>query len=174
MNTYDIRISEINQCNLTELLEISKTTFTETFASQNSEENMKLYIYENLNEATLRSEINSPTSKFYFVYYKDELAGYLKLNFPGKSADTSNNNLLEIERIYILKIFQRMGLGQALYLYSKEIAKSHDLKGVWLGVWERNILAQRFYKKNGFRQTGSHVFTLGEDDQTDIIMRLEF
>lgn len=49
-------------------------------------------------------------------------------------------------------------------------ARSSGYKTIWLGVWERNPRAQAFYKKNGFREVGDHVFLMGEEEQRDVIM----
>lgn len=40
-----------------------------------------------------------------------------------------------------------------------------------LGVWEHNHRALRFYEKNGFIAFGTHIFQLGNDQQTDILMK---
>ena len=59
-------------------------------------------------------------------------------------------------------------------LYDKaiEIAKEKDAEYVWLGVWEENSRAIRFYKKNGFVEFDKHIFKLGDDEQTDVMMKL--
>lgn len=41
----------------------------------------------------------------------------------------------------------------------------------WLGVWERNDRAIRFYARHGYERCGEHVFQLGDDAQTDYIMQ---
>ena len=45
-------------------------------------------------------------------------------------------------------------------------------KYIWLGGWEENVSAISFYKKNGFAEFDKYIFRLGDDDQTDIMMRL--
>lgn len=42
---------------------------------------------------------------------------------------------------------------------------------VWLGVSEKNDKAILFYKKNGFYEFGTHSFFIGEEEQTDFVMR---
>ena len=166
----DITVVPVKSEDLSLLREISIATFTQTFASQNSESNMLLYISGNLNEDTLRSEFANPHSLFYFAYVQNTLAGYLKLNLPHMTANPDKPQLMEIERIYVLSEFQGKAVGKHLLEFSKQVAVSHHLKGIWLGVWEHNLKALQFYKKNNFVQTDSHVFKLGDDEQTDIIM----
>jgi ribosomal protein S18 acetylase RimI-like enzyme len=42
----------------------------------------------------------------------------------------------------------------------------------WLGVWEKNLRAIRFYEKNDFVKFGQHIFHLGDDPHTDVMMKL--
>jgi len=172
MNNTDIEIVEIGQKDVPLLRTISITTFKQTFDLHNSESNMDLYLSNNLNTEQLLEELNTPSAKFYFAYFKKELAGYLKINFPAKTTVSKYVNLLEVERIYILQDFQRQSIGNYLLDFSIQTAQKNKLKGIWLGVWEHNSKAISFYKKIGFVQTDSHVFKLGHDEQTDIIMEL--
>ena len=60
-----------------------------------------------------------------------------------------------------------------MYQKAFSIAKELQKKYIWLGVWEKNERALEFYKKNGFVAFDQHIFTLGTDVQTDILMKLE-
>lgn len=80
---------------------------------------------------------------------------------------------MEIERIYVLKEFHGKKVGQILYEKAIELAKGIDADFIWLGVWEENPRAIRFYEKNGFSAFDKHIFQLGNDEQTDIMMKLE-
>jgi ribosomal protein S18 acetylase RimI-like enzyme len=97
----------------------------------------------------------------------------LKINFGDAQTELKDNKSVEIERIYVLQAFQGKKLGQALYEKAISIAKEMKVKYVWLGVWEQNHRALQFYKKNGFVQFDTHIFKLGNDEQTDIMMKLE-
>ncbi|GJH39565.1 hypothetical protein RCZ04_01150 [Capnocytophaga sp. HP1101] len=78
---------------------------------------------------------------------------------------------MEIERIYVLKSFHGSGVGQELYQKAITVAREQAVQYVWLGVWEQNPRAIRFYEKNGFVPFDKHVFVLGNDPQTDILMK---
>ncbi|MES2131456.1 MAG: GNAT family N-acetyltransferase [Bacteroidota bacterium] len=155
------------------LRDMSIHTFRQTFEYQNTEQNMQMYLNDNLNEQQLTLEINDLHSQFYIAYYNKVAAGYLKLNFPEKDDSSIHKDQLEVERIYILQDFQRLSIGKQLLDFAKQIAITHSLKSIWLGVWEHNIKAISFYKQYGFVKTGSHVFKLGDDEQTDEIMELK-
>lgn len=87
--------------------------------------------------------------------------------------DGTNDKALEIERIYVLKEFQGIRVGKILFDKAIEVAKKKNSDYVWLGVWEENPKAIHFYKKNGFLEFDKHIFKLGNDEQTDIMMKLQ-
>ncbi|SMG52036.1 GNAT family N-acetyltransferase, partial [Sphingobacterium psychroaquaticum] len=103
----------------------------------------------------------------------NEVIGYLKINFGQSQTELKDEKALEIERIYVLKEYHGKNVGQVLYQKAMEIAKEKKADYVWLGVWEENPRAISFYKKNGFVEFDKHIFKLGDDEQTDIIMKLK-
>lgn len=155
---------------LSQLQEISYETFNETFKRQNSPENMKAYLERAFNLKQLEKELSNPSSKFFFVYFNNELAGYLKVNTSDAQSEEMGDESLEIERIYILNKFQKHGLGKYLLNKAMEMAAERNKKKIWLGVWEKNENAIAFYKKMGFVQIGAHSFYMGDEEQIDFIM----
>jgi ribosomal protein S18 acetylase RimI-like enzyme len=97
--------------------------------------------------------------------------GYFKVNFGDAQTELQDKNSLEIERIYVSKDFHGKKVGQILYDKALEIAKTKKLDYVWLGVWEQNLRAVQFYKKNGFVEFDKHIFKFGNEDQTDLMMK---
>ncbi|MDW0111166.1 GNAT family N-acetyltransferase [Sporosarcina aquimarina] len=165
-----ITIKKCTPNELHELQEISITTFTETFQEQNSPEHLHAYLKTAYDLKKLEREVANSSSHFFFIYYNEELAGYLKLNTDGAQTETMGSDALEVERIYIKKAFQKHGLGKMLMNKAVEIALIQQKKRIWLGVWEANENAIAFYKKKGFVQTGAHSFFMGDDEQVDLIM----
>ena len=154
------------------LLELGKTTFTQTFAADNTPENMAAYMNRAFTHEKLKSELENPNSEFYLVRIDEEAIGYLKVNTASAQTEPQPHDVLEIERIYVLKDFYGHGIGLKLLEKSIAIAREKHLKSIWLGVWERNHRALRFYEKNGFQVFDKHVFKMGTDEQTDLMMRL--
>ncbi|WP_088344929.1 GNAT family N-acetyltransferase [Bacillus cereus] len=152
------------------LQEISYETFNETFKGQNSPQNMIAYLEKAFNLKQLEKELSNVASQFFFVYFNNEVAGYLKVNTNDAQSEEMGDESLEIERIYIKGEFQKHGLGKYLLNKSIEIAMEHNKKKIWLGVWEKNENAIAFYKKMGFVQTGVHSFYMGDEEQFDFIM----
>jgi ribosomal protein S18 acetylase RimI-like enzyme len=153
------------------LQEIGRTTFLETFAEVNSEQDMKAYLEESFSIAKLTAELENKDSQLYFALLDGSVIGYLKINLGQAQTEKQDLAALEIERIYVLKEFHRQKVGQLLYQKAIEIA--HEIKAtyVWLGVWEENHKALAFYEKNGFVTFDQHIFRLGSDEQTDLMMK---
>lgn len=153
------------------LRELSIKTFYETFAPMHKPEHMEAYLKTSFDGDRLREELSDRNSEFIFLYADERLAGYLKLNEAPSQTEVNDENSLEIERIYVSLEFQGAGLGRYLMKHAIDVAVERGKEYVWLGVWEKNEKALRFYRKNGFYRVGAHSFFMGADEQTDYIMR---
>ena len=168
----NIKIEQINNSHIAALQQIGRQTFSETFAENNTAENMAKYLEEAYSHEKLSAELNNPNSFFYFAMLGEKVIGYLKLNLGASQTELKDNDALEIERIYVLKDFHGKKVGQLLFDKAIAIAKAQHVAYVWLGVWEENKRALQFYTKNGFVEFDQHVFVLGDEAQTDIMMKL--
>jgi ribosomal protein S18 acetylase RimI-like enzyme len=156
------------------LQKLSIQTFIETFGAQNTEADMQEYLNNQMSTSQLKKELEHDHSNFYFAYYKDRLAGYLKLNFESAQRETvGTGTAFEVERIYLLNDFQRQGLGKLLFEKAVALGKEKGYRKLWLGVWEHNSLALAFYKKLGLTVFDKHTFVLGSDSQTDLMLELD-
>jgi ribosomal protein S18 acetylase RimI-like enzyme len=171
MTTVEIREGTLSD--LSVLQNIGRQTFSETFSEGNTEENMKKYLEEGFSDEKLTVELNNPDSEFYFAFQENEIIGYLKINHGQSQTELKDETAMEIERIYVLKDFHGKNIGQLLFEKAISLATEKNANYVWLGVWEENSRAINFYKKNGFVEFDKHIFVLGDDEQTDIMMRLE-
>jgi ribosomal protein S18 acetylase RimI-like enzyme len=169
----NIEVNKIGLAEIEELQIIGRQTFFETFADGNSVENMQKYLEEGFTIDKLTAELTNSNSEFYFVKLDNRVIGYLKVNCGQAQTELNDNKALEIERIYVLKEFHGKKVGQVLYNKALDIAKKTNADYLWLGVWEENPRAISFYKKNGFVEFDKHIFKLGDDEQTDIMMKLK-
>lgn len=169
----NIEIKKISKNDIVQLQNVGRQTFYETFSEGNTEENMKNYLREGFSVEKLTTELDDKNSEFYFSILNNKAIGYLKINFGKSQTELQDQNAVEIERIYVLKEFYGKGVGQILYDKAIQIAKQKMADYVWLGVWEKNPRAISFYKKNGFVEFDKHIFKLGNDEQTDIMMKLK-
>jgi ribosomal protein S18 acetylase RimI-like enzyme len=154
------------------LQQIGQQTFFETFGASNSEQNMKTYLEEGFSLEKLTAELQNPHSAFYFAELDHRIIGYLKVNVGASQTELQEERALEIERIYVVQAYHGKKVGQVLYEKALQLAREAQADYVWLGVWEENPRAIRFYQKNGFVEFDKHIFTLGDDEQTDIMMKL--
>lgn len=165
----------IKECSLEDIEKlkyISEKTFCETYSSENTEEDMKNYLKENFSYEHIESEVKNSASRFYIVEHNKEIIAYMKLNFDKAQIDKGHNNTLEVQRIYVLQEYKGNQIGKRLIEKAIQIGRDNDLKYIWLGVWENNINAIKFYEKQGFEKFGTCIFKLGEDEQIDNLMKL--
>jgi ribosomal protein S18 acetylase RimI-like enzyme len=164
----------VKECGLEDIEKIkyiSEKTFYETFANENTREDMENYLKENFSYEQLENEIKYNGSRFYIVENNEEVVAYMKLNFDKAQTETEHDNTLEVQRIYILQEYKSKHIGKKLIQRSIEIGINNNLNYIWLGVWENNINAIKFYEKQGFKKFDTHIFKLGEDEQTDNLMK---
>ena len=168
-----ITIKKASISELVQLQEIGRTTFLHTFSTTDSEENMKIYLQSAFSTEKLTAEIQNPQSEFYLAALYEHVIGYLKINVGNAQTEIKDQNALEIERIYVMGEFHGKKVGQLLFEKALALAKQKKVDFIWLGVWEENHRALQFYTKNGFTTFDSHTFLIGDEEQTDIMMKLK-
>lgn len=167
-----ITIKQLTKNDLVTLRDLSIRTYSDTFAQYNDPQDLEDYLISAYNVKKLSIEIDNLASEFYFIYVKEQLAGYIKLNIGTAQTEPVNKNGLEIERIYVERDFKGQGLGKKLYAKALERAKQLGKTSIWLGVWEYNLPALQFYKSLGFTRVGEHSFFMGKDEQLDFLMEI--
>jgi ribosomal protein S18 acetylase RimI-like enzyme len=167
----DMKITEANINDAELLRTLAEETFNETYAGLNSEEDMEHYISTNFNIDSVKAELSTIGSHFFIVWDAAEAIGYIKLNTGEVQTELQDPSSLEIERIYVKAKYHGKKIGQLLYEKAVLVARQMDKNSIWLGVWEHNPKAIRFYEKNGFVAFDTHLFTLGAEIQTDLMMR---
>ncbi len=168
-----IIISRVGVNDVEQLQAISRSTFVQTFDEYNDAEDMKAYLDSSFAIDKLTAELSNPNSEFYFAIDNEIIIGYLKINTGSAQTENKDANAFEIERIYVDQNYLGKKIGQLLFEKAIDLAKVKKASYVWLGVWEENHRALAFYKKNGFIPFDKHIFRLGNDEQTDIMMKLE-
>ncbi len=169
----EVTLKKVTIEELEQLQSISQTTFLQAFEADNDPGDMKAYVEEAFSLAQLKKELEHPESRFFFALHKNQVIGYLKVNWGAAQTEHPLEHAMELQRIYVLADFHGHKIGQLLMDKTLEIAREEKMASIWLGVWEENIKAVRFYKKNGFEVFGTHQFLLGEDLQTDLVMKLD-
>jgi ribosomal protein S18 acetylase RimI-like enzyme len=168
-----IAIQIVRPSDIDALLSLSKKTFYDAFEQVNNPEDFEAYTSVAFHPGKILSEINNPHSAFYFAIIDDQKVGYIKLNYSSAQTEFKDENAVEVERIYVLASQQGKQIGQQLIDFAISKAIEAQLQYIWLGVWEHNTNAIRFYERCSFAKFSSHEFLLGNDIQTDILMRKE-
>ncbi|MBO9618990.1 MAG: GNAT family N-acetyltransferase [Niabella sp.] len=164
-----IRKAEI--ADLEKLQAFARSTFADTYGQYNTAANMQHYHDEVFSAVNFKKDLQSAFVLYYLIEEKENIAGYIKLNLSPEQTDLNDPDSLELERIYIAAMAKGRGLGKRLLQTAAEVALELQKDYLWLGVWEQNETAIRFYQKNGFVPFDTHVFMLGADSQKDILMK---
>ncbi len=155
------------------IADLSRRTFYETFAAQNTKADMEKFMEEQFSRELLMEQVCEPGNTFLLAFVEDLPAGYARLKESENPSSLGHVNAMEISRIYVVNTAISTGIGKALMEECIQVAIQKNKEVIWLGVWEHNTRAISFYKKFGFIQFGTHLFMLGDDAQTDWLMKKE-
>jgi diamine N-acetyltransferase len=173
MTSLTIRQATVEDAKL--LTDLAYTTFWDAFAHhpKNAPDDLNYYMRQAFNQEQIASELADAKNVFLIAEIDGEAAGYSKIIIDSIEPGITATRPVELSRLYAHQKHLGQGVGQMLMDASFERARAEDRDVMWLGVWEYNPRAQRFYERNGFRVVGSHVFLLGKDEQTDLLMQKE-
>lgn len=152
------------------LSELARETFCHTFSEANTLSDMELYVTNNFSVEKQLTEINDPQRWIEMAWVNQVHVGYYQILNGQTDPSVTGKKPLELVRLYVQTAWHGKGVAAALLSKALGTAAENGFLTVWLGVWEENHRARKFYRKNGFRAVGSHIFTLGTDEQTDLIM----
>ncbi|RYZ28671.1 MAG: GNAT family N-acetyltransferase [Chitinophagaceae bacterium] len=153
------------------IADISRKTFYDTFAADNSKEDMDKFLSEQFTRGRLILEVGAEENIFLLAYIDGAVAGYVKLREGKQPVEIKAEQALEIARLYVLEEFIGHKVGAALMKESIAIAKEKGKELMWLGVWEKNQRAIDFYQRWGFEKFSECDFLLGDDVQRDWLMK---
>lgn len=170
-----VQIRQAEEQDLSLLMEIGTTTFRATFATSNSAEDMEKSLTEQFSAEQLLGELRTAGSRFFLALDEEGMClGYMKLNTGRAQTEDEAPEALELQRLYVREQAHGTGVGQALFDEAIRQAEAGGHPYFWLGVWEHNPRAIRFYERNGFSIFGEHIFVLGDDPQRDLLMKRSF
>ena len=173
MENIKIRYGTIEDAEM--LTDLSYKTFWDAFHDhpKNAPEDLADYMQKAFNLETVRAELAEENSIFLIAEIAGEPAGYAKLMIDSIEDGINATRPIELNRLYSKQEFLGKGVGARLMKECFAIAREKNCDAMWLGVWEYNPRAQRFYEKYGFHKVGKHIFQLGSDPQTDLLMQIE-
>ncbi len=158
----------------TELVaKIGKETYYHTYHHLNTLAIMNAYLEHAFNHDTIRSELEDESSQTFILTIDGKRAAFLKINFFPSQTDLNEEEGMELQRIYVLEEFKRKGLGRTLVEYTLGLGRDHKCAYIWLSAWKKNPSAISFYEKMGFYKAGTRQFKMGEELQSDYILKKE-
>lgn len=167
----NIRQARVEDAKL--LTDLAYTTFWDAFAHhpKNAPDDLDHYMRQAFNLDQIASELAESKNIFLIAEVEERPAGYAKIIIDNIETGVTATRPIELNRLYSHQEYIGKGVGQNLMDACFERAIAEDRDVMWLGVWEYNPRAQRFYEKNGFTVVGKHTFQLGADPQTDLLMQ---
>ena len=165
----EITIRRVEAKDVPVLSAIAKQTFYDTFAGTCTEEDMQGFLQQYFSEEAMAKEIANENDLCFFAEIEGVPVGYLRFMEDYKSFPLMQQwKALELKRIYVVKEYQGKGVAQKLMDFILDYATANQYEVVWLGVWEHNLRAHKFYEKYGFVNSGhTHGFPIGNTPQTD-------
>jgi ribosomal protein S18 acetylase RimI-like enzyme len=165
----EITIRKIEPAEASVLSTIAKQSFYDTFAGTCTEEDMNGFLEEYFNEPRIKAELDDADSFNLFAIVNNVPAGYIRFKEDYESFPYMKKwKAIELKRLYLLKEFHGKGIAQQLMEVFMNYAVQNNYEVAWLGVWEYNFRAQKFYNKYGFEDSGfGHPFPIGNTPQTD-------
>jgi len=154
------------------LRQLAIETYNDTFVQFNTAENMATFFAETYSIEAFEKEFNEPNSIYYLAWEENEMVGFLRLRVS-EEENLNLRNAIELQRLYVKTQFQGKHIGRLLMNKALLHARKAKYDWIWLGVWESNFNAQRFYERWGFERFSEHIFYMGDDPQIDWLMKLK-
>jgi len=166
-----IEIREAKFSDVRAMREVAIQSFVDTFAEVNTPENMSTFLNSAYSQSQMEGEYYELRSLVYLACVGERIAGFLRLRVSREAEEKLGTNTIELHRLYVHKDFQNQKVGKMLMQKAIEYAVEQKFEWIWLGVWEHNLNAQRFYSKWGFEKFDEHVFQMGDDPQIDWLLK---
>ena len=166
----DFEIRRATEADVPALTAFGARTFRESFAKDNTAEDMEKHLASAWRLDLQRAEVGDPSIDTLVAVSDDGFAGFAMVRERHSPPGVSTVKPVELWRFYVDKAWQGRGLAQALMRAVEQGARARGGRELWLGVWERNERAQAFYRKCGFEKVSSQIFVVGTDPQTDHVM----
>ncbi len=166
-----IQIKPISADEQDALRQLAIEIYRTTFESYNSTENMEQYLAEAFSAEQLAREWEEPRSVYLGAYDVQRMVAYLRLRENAEANSHLGASHVELQRLYVRAEYQGQGVANALMEAALDYARQKKYDWLWLGVWEKNEKAQRFYQRWGFEKFSEHVFWMGDDAQTDWLLK---
>jgi diamine N-acetyltransferase len=152
------------------LAALARRTFSETFAAANDPADLAAFLDATYGTDIQLAELRDAALSYLVAERDGALVGYALLRRNAVLPCISDPTAVELQRLYVSSDCHGTGLAQRLMTACIDTARTAGATTLFLGVWEHNPRAIRFYEKQGFTTVGEHTFRVGSDDQRDLIL----
>jgi diamine N-acetyltransferase len=168
MTAFTIRRATISDA--ASLAALAAQTFAETFAKDNTVEDLSAHLRSAYGVPQQSAEIEDPKVVTLLGFKGDVLVGFAQVRSGNAPSCVVAGSPVELQRIYVAASEHGTGLAATLLQHVRLAAQEFSGTHLWLGVWEHNPRAIAFYHKAGFLEVGSHTFVVGSDPQRDLVL----
>lgn len=155
-----------------ELAAFAARTFAETFGPDNRPEDLQAHLVASFGLAQQSAELRNPDMTTLLALDGGRLIAFAQLRRQSPPACVPHRGAIELHRFYVDRAAHGKGIAQRLLRAVHDAAGQWRAPHLWLGVWERNPRAIKFYRNCGFTDYGSHDFLVGTDRQTDRVLAM--
>lgn len=163
-------IRELTPADIPELRALAIKIFRDTFTELNTPENLEAFLERDYSIEAFEREFKEADSRYFFIS-EEKPIGYLRLRSNPEVEHLLGTNTIEVHRLYVDKNFHGKKVGDQLMQLAIDTAAAGKFDWIWLGVWSENPRAQRFYEKWGFERFSEHAFFMGDERQTDFLLK---
>lgn len=156
---------------LSAVRELAIEVYTDTFAEHNTPENLDAFFKDSYSAEKFKSEFHEPKSALFVALDDLKIVGFLRLRQSNEVDKYLGNNHIELHRLYVHRDYHGSSVAKMFMEEAMKYAKEKKHEWIWLGVWEKNFRAQKFYTKWGFEKFSEHIFQMGDDPQTDWLLK---
>lgn len=164
MNVRDATVEDINI-----LAALGTTTCYEAYFELDPSIELANYCARIYSPENVRSEFDDPNSSYFIAEINDRAVGFAKLRENNRVDCLGDAHAIELQRIYVLERVKGQNVGQALMERCLASARGKGYDMLWLGVWEKNLRAQRFYEKIRMKNIGTTGFNDGKNDFVNFV-----
>lgn len=166
-----MQIREALRSDLTAVRKVAVESYVDKFSEFNTPENMEAFLATTYSERAFEQEFDEPGSKLLVACEAGQIVGFVRLRTSREVEEKLGPSAIELQRLYIAPGKQGQSIGRALMDEALQHAQNIQVEWMWLGVWEKNFGAQRFYARFGFERFGEHTFWMGDDPQVDWLLK---
>lgn len=152
------------------LAAFGRQAFADTFGHSADPNDLAEHLANTYGAQLQRAELADPDSRFLVAEADGEIVGYSLIRRDMPRAPSEQSTSAEVRRFYVSRNWQGSGLADRLMIASKELAGQLGARSLWLGVWEENHRAIRFYQRHGFAMAGRTPFRFGGTIESDLLL----